>query len=384
MKKQVFVTGVYQTKFGELWDKSLEDLLMEAGRGALKDAGVKGKDIDLVVVGNKLGGKISGQDHLGCLAGELLNICSGIRIEAACASGGVAVHQGVVAIRAGRAEKVLVIGVEKMTDKKNGEIAEALMGAASEEERLAGLNFAGLYGLMARKYMDKFKAKRKDLGLISVKNHENACFNEKAHFRMEIGIDQVLKSVMVAEPLGLFDCSPISDGAAAVILSTKSEIRNSKGKVEILGSQIAVDSLGLAERKSLVELKASREASKRAYREAEISVDDVDIAEVHDCFSIAEIMAYEDLGFCKKGEGFKELKKGRFNRDGKLPVNLSGGLKACGHPVGATGVKQIVELVKQLSGKAGERQVKGVNIGLAQNVGGTGGTVVVHILRKNI
>jgi len=380
MKKQVFVTGVYQTKFGELWDKSLEDLIIEAGEGAMKEAGVKGKDIDLVVVGNKLGGKISGQDHLGCLAGELLNIGQGIRIESACASGGVAVHQGIQAIRAGKAKKVLVIGVEKMTDKKNGEVSEALMGAASEEERLAGLNFAGLYGLMARKYMDKFKARREDLGLVSVKNHENACFNEKAHFRMEIGIDQVLKSVMVAEPLGLFDCSPISDGAAAVVLSGE---KGKKG-IEMLASQIAVDSLGLAERKSLVELKASREASKKAYREAEISADDVDIAEVHDCFSIAEIMAYEDLGFCKKGEGFKELRKGKFNRNGSLAVNLSGGLKACGHPVGATGVKQIVELTKQLRGEAGERQVKGVEIGLGQNVGGTGGTVVVHILRKNV
>ena len=380
MKKQVFVTGVYQTRFGELWDKSLEDLIIEAGEGAMKEAGVKGKDIDLVVVGNKLGGKISGQDHLGCLAGELLNIGQGIRIESACASGGVAVHQGIQAIRAGKAKKVLVIGVEKMTDKKNGEVSEALMGAASEEERLAGLNFAGLYGLMARKYMDKFKARREDLGLVSVKNHENACFNEKAHFRMEIGIDQVLKSVMVAEPLGLFDCSPISDGAAAVVLSGE---KGKKG-IEMLASQIAVDSLGLAERKSLVELKASREASKKAYREAEISADDVDIAEVHDCFSIAEIMAYEDLGFCKKGEGFKELRKGKFNRNGSLAVNLSGGLKACGHPVGATGVKQIVELTKQLRGEAGERQVKGVEIGLGQNVGGTGGTVVVHILRKNV
>jgi len=378
MKKRIFVNGVYQTKFGELWDKSLEDLIIEAGEGAMEDAGVKGKDIDLVVVGNKLGGKLSGQDHLGCLAGELLNIDRGIRIEAACASGGVAVHQGIGAIKAGKAEKVLVIGVEKMTDKKNGEVAEALMGAASEEERQASLNFAGLYGLMARKYMDKFKARRKDLGLVAVKNHENACLNEKAHFRMKINIEKVVQGVMVAEPLGLFDCSPISDGGAAVVLSGE----GGKNSVEVLGSQITVDTLGLAERKSLVELKATKEAGKRVYKEAGISTEEVDIAEVHDCFSIAEIMAYEDLGFCEKGEGFKDLKKGRFNRKGKLPVNLSGGLKACGHPVGATGVKQIVELVKQLSGKAGERQVKGVKIGLAQNVGGTGGTVVIHILGK--
>jgi len=379
MKKRVFINGAYQTKFGELWDKSLEDLIIEAGEGAMKNAGVKGKDIDLVVVGNKLGGRMSGQDHLGCLGGELLNIDQGIRVEAACASGGVAVHQGVQAIISGKYKKVLVIGVEKMTDKKNGEITEALMGAASEDERLSGLNFAGLYALMARKYMDKFKTKRKDLGLVAVKNHENACFNENAQFKMKVDIEKVMDGVMVAEPLGLFDCSPISDGAAAVVLSKE----KGKNSVEVLGSQIAMDTLGLAERKSLVELKATREASKMACREAGIRVDDISIAEVHDCFSIAEIMAYEDLGFCKKGEGFKELKKGKFNRNGKLPVNLSGGLKACGHPVGATGVKQIVELVKQLSGKAGKRQVKKVKIGLAHNVGGTGGTVVVHILRGN-
>ena len=366
---KVFVKGGYQTKFGELWDKSLKDLILEAGLGAMKQAKIKPKEVDLVIVGNKLSGKVGGQDHLGALAAEALGIGKGLRVEAACASGGMAVHEAVQTIKAGEAKTVLVIGVEKMTDKNNGEIAKALMGAASEEERRAGLSFVGLYALMATAYMKKHKASKKDLAKIAVKNHKHASLNPKAHFPREVSVKAVMAAGMVAEPLGLFDCSPISDGAAGVVIS-------SKGKgVEILVSEIANDSLGLAERKSLLELRATRKAAERGYKRAGIRPDEIDIAEVHDCFTIAEILAYEDLGFCKKGEGYKGINK---------PVNLSGGLKACGHPVGATGVKQIVEVMNHLNDKAGERQVKGAKLGLVHNVGGTGGTAVIHILKGNL
>ncbi|MFH2061671.1 MAG: thiolase domain-containing protein [Candidatus Beckwithbacteria bacterium] len=364
----IVVSGGYQTKFGELWDKSLVDLIKEAGEGAIKDAKIQKSKIDLVIVGNKLAGKIDGQEHLGSLAVDCLNIqASGMRVEAACASGGLAVHQAVLAIKAKQAKTVLVIGVEKMTDKSNGEISQALMAAASEEERRVGLSFAGLYALMAKAYMEKYRAIKKDLARVAVKNHKNACLNKKAHFQREITIETVLGASMVAEPLGLFDCSPISDGAAAVVIS------EGDSGVEVVASEMACDSLGLSDRESLTELKATQIACQKAYLTSGSLPEGVDLAEVHDCFTIAEVLALEDLGFCKKGEGFKGV---------KIPINTSGGLKACGHPVGATGVKQIVEIYKQLSGQAGVRQVKNARVGLTHNIGGTGGTAVVHILRR--
>lgn len=368
----ITITGAYQTKFGELWDQSLEDLIVESGQGAM--AAAKTKKIDLVIVANML----AEQNHLGALAVQLLGLppVPALRIEAACASGGVALHQAVMTIKSGQAENVLVIGAEKMTDKSNGAVAAALMGAASEQERQAGLTFVGLYALMARVYFDKFRLNKNDLAYVAVKNHRHASRNPKAQYPFPVDLETVLKSSCVASPLHLFDCSPITDGAAAVIVS------NQAGGVEISASQIATDSVSLTERESLTELKATKIACQKAYTEAGIGPADIDLAEVHDCFSIAEIMAVEDLGFCQKGEGAKKIRSGEFDHDGRLPVNLSGGLKACGHPVGATGIKQIVELVTQLQGKAGERQIKQAKIGLAHNVGGSGGTAVVNILRK--
>lgn len=373
----IYITGAYQSKFGELWDQSLEDLIIEAGRGAMADAPNAG--VDLVLVANM----ISEQEHLGALSAQLLSLKNipALRVEAACASGGVAVNQAVTAIKAGAAKNVLVIGAEKMTDKNNGSIAAALMGAASEAERQAGLTFVGLYGLMARAYFDKFKITKNDLAHVAVKNHRHASLNPKAQYPFSVEMETVLKSSCVASPLHLFDCSPISDGAAAVILSTKHEARNSK-QIQIIASQVATDSVSLTERESLVELKATKIASQKAYQEAGLGPENINLAEVHDCFSIAEIMAVEDLGFCKKGQGAQRIKAGDFDHDGRLPVNLSGGLKACGHPVGATGIKQIVEIYDQLIGRTGARQVKNARVGLAHNVGGSGGTAVVNILRK--
>src|SRR3989338_4968511 len=316
----ISVIGAYQTKFGELWDKSLEDLIKEAGNGAIDDAHLKKTQIDLVIVANML----AEQNHLGALAVQLLGLGSvpGLRVEAACASGGVALYQAVTAIKAGEAENVLVIGAEKMTDKSNREIAAALMGAASEAERQAGLTFVGLYALMARVYFDKFRATKNDLAYVAIKNHRHASKNPKAQYPFPVELETVLKSSCVASPLHLFDCSPITDGAAAVVVS------NEPAAVAITASQIASDSVSLTERESLTELKATKIASQKAYEQAGIKSNDIDLAEVHDCFSIAEIMAVEDLGFCKKGEGFKKIKSGEFDHDGRLPVNLSGGLKA--------------------------------------------------------
>lgn len=353
------ILGGYQTKFGELFKVGIEELILEASIGAIKDSRIKNRQIDLVIVANKLAGKVVGQDHLGSLTASLLRIkAPGLRVEAACASGGVAIYQAVQAVKSGQAEMVLVVGVEKMTDKSNGEIAMALMGAASNEERRSGLSFPGLYALMARRYMKEFGASRRDLARVAVKNHKNAMKNEKAQFKREITEEMVLVASMVAKPLGLLDCSPISDGGAAVVIG------RDRGKVEIVSSEMASDSLGLSERESLIKIKATKEAGEKAYKKAGVKASDIEVAEVHDCFTIAEILALEDLGFCKKGEGYKGV---------KIPINTSGGLKACGHPVGATGVKQVVEICKQL---------KKYKIGLTHNVGGTGGTVVVTVMRR--
>lgn len=377
----VGIKGVYQTKFGELWDKSLMGLMLEAGEGAINNAKIERKKIDLILVANMLGGVLEGQNHLGALAGELLGLKNtpAFRVEAACASGGVAINQAAMAIKAGQAKNVLVIGAEKMTDKSNGEVALALMGAASEAERLAGLTFVGLYALMARVYFEKFKANKDDLAYVAIKNHKHASLNPKAQFPFPVLLETVLKSSCVASPLHLFDCSPITDGAAGAVISGEDGKEN---KIKLAASQIATDSINLTERESLVELKATKIAGQKAYQEAGIKPEEIDLAEVHDCFSIAEIMAVEDLGFCRKGEGFKRIKAGDFDLGGRLPVNLSGGLKACGHPVGATGVKQLVEIVTQLRGEAEKRQVKNCRIGLTHNVGGSGATAVVNILKK--
>lgn len=375
---KIHVAGIGLTKFGELWNKSLTDLALEASLEAIADAGITAKSIEAVFVSNMLSSRLSGQDHLGSVVTSLLGInASAARIEGACASGGLAVHMAVQSLLSGLYETVLVLGVEKMTDSSVSEITTALMGAGSEEERSAGLTFPGLYALMARAHMDEFGTTREQMAKVSVKNHFHASLNEKAHFPFAVSLEKVLTSPTISHPFTLFDSSPISDGAAALIL----RVKPSQKAVSIVASGVATDTIGLAARKSLTSLAATKHAAKKALALARLEVKDIDVVEVHDCFTIAEIMAMEDLGFCKKGEGGRFVESGQTTLGQKLPVNTSGGLKACGHPVGATGVKQVVEIAQQLRGKAGKRQVDGAKVGLAQNVGGTGATVVIHVLQ---
>jgi len=375
---KVSITGTGITKFGELWDKSLLDLAFDAGNEAIKESGLKKEQINALFVGNMLSAKFDSQGHLGPAVAQVLGLVSpAFHIEAACASGGLAIHLAAQAIEAGEYENVLVLGAEKMTDVSTAEAASGLMGAASEEERDAGLTFPGLYALMAQAYFAKYQVSQKDVAYASVKNHLHASLNENAQFGNKITVEQVLKSMEIANPLKLLDCSPISDGAAAVVLSKK----ESK-KPFISASSTKTDTLSLSQRKTLTEIIAAQEAAKSAYRSAGVSPNDIDLAEVHDCFSIAEVIAMEDLSFCKKGEGAKLIKTGKTTIGGKMPVNTSGGLKACGHPVGATGVKQVVEITRQLEGRLTKRQVKNPKIGLTHNVGGTGATVVVNIIQN--
>ncbi|MBI4065064.1 thiolase domain-containing protein [Candidatus Gottesmanbacteria bacterium] len=382
----VSIIGASTTQFGELWGVSPRSLAREAVFGALKDARISPKNIQALFVGNMLSGILGGQEHLGAFFSEELGLTvPAFKIEGACASGGLALHIAVNSILSSQYETVCVLGVEKMTDHKPEDVATALMGAGSEEERMSGATFPGLYALLTQVHMKAFGTTEEQLAAVSVKNHYHASLNPNAQFQKILTATQVMKSTKIADPLKLLDCSPISDGASAVIItSDKRQATSDRRNVKIVASTVATDTLGLAQRTNLTELQATKDAALRAYKTASITPNDIDVAEVHDCFTIAEILALEDLGFYKKGKAADAIDRGEVTHGStkRLVVNPSGGLKGCGHPVGATGVKQVVELVEQLRGSAGKRQVRGARVGLAHNVGGSGATAVVHILKR--
>ena len=377
----VFITGAAATKFGELWGTSPKALAREAFDNAIKDSGLDKKNVEALFVGNMLSGILGGQVNLGALFAEDLGLTNvaAFHIEGAGASGGMAVHTAVNSVLSGQYKTVAVLGVEKMTDYDSEIIARAQTGAGSDEERKSGVTFVGLYAILARDYMQKYGVAQEELAAVPVKNHFHASLNPSAQFHHLLIIAAVMKSPLVADPLKLLECAPVSDGAAALIIT------NIKGGVEIIASEVATDSLALAQRKSLTELEATQIAARKAYNKSGFGPKDIDVAEVHDCFSIAEIIALEDLSFFAKGQGCGAISKGQVTLGSSkhLTVNTSGGLKAAGDPVGATGVRQIVEIVDQLKGRAGTRQVAGVKVGLAQNVGGSGATVAIHILKNN-
>ncbi|MEI7960816.1 MAG: thiolase domain-containing protein [archaeon] len=381
---KIGVLGIGITKFGEIWDSGLRELLLDAQLRALNDAKITPKQIDALYTGNMCAGPLSGQLHIGAMATENLNIDKpSVRVEGACASGSLALRQGIHAIEAGEADIVMVSGVEKMTDVSTEQVTTALMGAGDEElEGFNGLTFPGLYALLANAYMKEYGLTREILAEVSVKNHFHGARNSYAQFQNEITVDTVINSTMVADPLTLFDCSPITDGAASIIIASEEVAKKAKAEVYITGSGLATDTLALARRKSLLRLDAGIAATERAYTQAKITAKDVNFAEVHDCFTIAEIYAVEAIGFAKQGEAARLYASKQTYFDGKKPVNTSGGLKACGHPVAATGVKQAIEAVMQLRGEAGKRQVKGATTGVTYNVGGSGGSACVHVFKK--
>ena len=382
MKVEILAGSV--SKFGELWDVSPRDLVKGVVLEALFETRLKTGEIEAVYIGNMLSSSLGGQDHLGAFFSEVLGLnVPAMKVEGACASGGLAVHAGILAVTSGLYKNVLVVGIEKMTDHKPEEVAKALMGAGSDEEREAGATFPGLYAMIARAYMKKYGVSEEDLASVAVKNHYHASLNSHAQFRFPVTIEQVMKSSVVSSPLKLLDCSPISDGAAAVILGQGSGVRG-QGSVNIIASAVATDSLGVADRSDLTSLKSTVLAAKKAYWQAGIKPSQIDVAEVHDCFTIAEIIAMDDLGFFPRGKSAQFIRRKKTTLGFGYPVvNTSGGLKAAGHPVGATGVKQIVEIYRQLKGVAGKKQVKNAKIGLTHNVGGSGATAVIHILKSD-
>lgn len=384
--RRVAIVGAAMTKFGEDWERGFRDLIAEAGVKAIDDANMSGKEIDAIYGGTMAAGRLIGQEHITALIADYmgLNPIPATRVEAACASGGVALRTGYLAVGSGLHDIVVVGGVEKMTDVPAGDAVVALGGAGDQEwELFMGATFPALYAFIARRHMHEFGTTEEQMAMVAVKNHHNASKNPYAHFHNEISVRDVMKSKRVASPLKLYDCSPITDGAAALVLAPLERARKYTDiPIEIVASSQASDTLALHHRKSLTTLNASVEASRKAYNMAKVKPNDIDVCEVHDCFTIAEIIAYEDLGFVKKGKGGRAIEDGETALDGKTPVNTSGGLKGCGHPVGATGVKQAVEITWQLRGEAKNRQVNGAETGLTHNVGGSGATCVVSIMKR--
>ena len=388
-KPLVSIISAGLSKFGKLEGLYAREIFAEAAKEAFDRCPILDpkKDVQALFVGH-MGESYEHQGHTGATVADwagLLHIPA-TRTENACASSGAALRAGIFAVLSGLCDVVMVGGVEKMTHRTTPEVTEFLaMASDFPFEQWHGITFPGLYALMATAHMHKYGTTEEQLAMVAVKNHHNGFLNPKAHMQREITLEKALSSRVIAWPLKLYDCSLITDGASCLIIA-KPEIAKkfTDMPVHIIGSGQASDSIGLYERESLTSLIAAKIAAKQAYDMAGVKAGEIDIAEVHDCFTIAEIIAYEDLGFCKVGEGGKLIGSGETRLEGRLPVNTSGGLKSKGHPVGATGTAQAYELYLQLTEQAEKRQVKDTKMGLAHNVGGSGATATVHIFKRGV
>ncbi|MGQ9558096.1 MAG: thiolase domain-containing protein [Desulfurispora sp.] len=387
--QEVAIVGAGQTRYGDFPELGVKELFALAYREMLKsvDRGLDPQQIQAAYIGCLSAG--SGF-QLGQLAPLLMGHVglphiAAVRVENACASGGYALYSAACAVAAGKYDLVLAAGVEKMRDVSSAKGRYWLgVSGDTEYERLAGSTFAGIYALMAARYMHQYGLKREHLSMVAVKNHRHALDNPKAQFRKEITLEEALRGAPVAHPFNIWDCSPTSDGAAVVLLCNARIARSFTDRLVYLkGFAVASDYLAIHDRDSITGLAATRRAAAAAYQQAGVKPADISFAEVHDCFTIAEIMAYADLGFCREGEAWRLLEEGTTRREGRLPVNNSGGLKAKGHPIGATGVGMAVEIFSQLRGEAREpsRQLKNPGLALSHNVGGSGGTAAVFIYR---
>jgi acetyl-CoA C-acetyltransferase len=385
--RNVAIVGVGITRFGEHWEFGLRELVAEAGAKAMMEANMDGREIQAIYGGTMSAGRFVGQEHIGALIADYCGLTPlpAVRVEAACASGSLALREAYMAIQSELFDIVVAGGVEKMTDVYTEQAATTLGGAGDQQWEVAyGATFPALYALMARRHMHEYGTTEEQMASVAVKNHHNGSMNPIAQFPFEVTLEQVMESSKIADPLKLLDCSPITDGAAVVILaSEKVAGKYTDSPVWINASAQASDTLALHDRKSITTLNAAVLAGKDALKQAKMTTRDLDIAELHDCFTIAEICAIEDLGFVKKGKGGKAIQDGQFDLGSNLSTNTSGGLKSCGHPVGATGVKQAIEVTLQLREDAGKRQVNGAEVGLTHNVGGSGATCIVHILSRN-
>ena len=381
---KVCVLGAGSTKYGKLED-SITDIALQASVSAIESAGIESKEIKSGYISNVFG-VADKQVHLGPVIMSNLGISDkpSLSIESACGSGSVSFREAYANVAAGFYDVVLVTGVEKVTHTGT-EWTTTYFSYCSDffYEGQAGVSFPGLFASMARAYITEFNASEEDFAAVAVKNHENGLLNPKAHLRKKITIDDVMNSAVVASPLKLYDCCPFSDGASAVIICSEKFAKQQGGDyVEVIGSGRGGSPAALQGRDHITTIPSTKIAADAAYKMANITSKDIDFAEVHDCFTIAEVVDTEDLGFFEKGKGVEAVRDDQTSLNGKIPINPSGGLKSKGHPIGATGVGQVVEVYDQLTGNAGERTVKNAKIGLTHNFGATGASCAVHIFQR--
>jgi acetyl-CoA C-acetyltransferase len=380
--RDVSVIGIGQTPVLENWEKSLRHLAADAVLAAMHDAGIG--QADALYVGNMLSGEIAGQEHLGALIADFVGLrgIEAFKIEAACASGAAAVRMGYMAVAGGLADVAIAVGVEKMTDEAGDIVAGGLaLAADGDYEVLHGLSFVAINAMLMRRYMYAYEIQHKDFANFAICAHQNAVHNPNARFHSPLTLEQFERAPMIAAPISLMDSSPIGDGAAAVVLCPSGQARAFSSKsVRIAASAVATDSLSLHDRNDPLRLQAVEYSARKAYDQAGIRPDDIDFFEVHDAFSVMAALSLEASGFAEPGKGTFLAREGEIFLHGRIPIATMGGLKGRGHPVGATGVYQVVEAVQQLRGECGPNQLAAPRYGMAQNIGGSGATVVTHIL----
>ena len=382
--RDVSIIGIGQTPVGEHWDKSLRHLAYEALAAAMRDANVE--RADAIYVGNMLSGEVSGQAHLGPLIADFAGLrgIEAIKVEAACASAAAAFRQAYIGVASGVQDIVIALGVEKMTDDVGSALTAGLASAADADyEVVHGITFVALNALIMQRYLYEYRLLREDFAGFALNAHANGANNPNAMFQRPISREQFINSTMVAEPIGLLDASPMTDGAAAVILCPTDQAREfSTSAVRVKGSAVATDSLSVHDRRDPLWLQAAEDSANRAFRQAGVTPEDLDFFELHDAFTIMSALSLEACGFAERGQGTWLARDGEITPEGKIPITTRGGLKARGHPVGATGLYQIVETVQQLRGEAGKNQIPNARLGMAQNIGGSGATIITHILES--
>jgi acetyl-CoA C-acetyltransferase len=378
--RQVAILGVGQTPVREHWELSLRDLAVQAGRAAMEDANLD--KVDAIYVGNMTSGSLNQQRHLGALVADFLGQwgVEAVRMEAACGSAGSTMRQGIMAVASGEKEAVLVIGVEKMTETSGKEVTAALTGAADADyEVIHGVSFVSINALVMRRYMHEYGYQREDFAPFAINAHANGAKNPNALFRRPISLKEFQAGREVADPVTLYDASPIGDGAAALLLVPAEKAPSA---VRVVGSASATDTISVHDREDPVWLDGAKKSADQAYTMAGIGPEDVDFFELHDAFSIMAALSLEASGFAERGQGVRLAQEGAITPTGRIPIATMGGLKARGHPVGATGLYQLAEATLQLRKEAGEAQIDGVRTAMTQNIGGSGATVVTHILQK--
>jgi acetyl-CoA C-acetyltransferase len=383
--RDVSIIGIGQTKVAEHWDRSLRHLAADAVLAAMEDAGVEPTAMDALYVGNMLSGLLTGQEHLGALIADFVGLrgIEAVKVEAACGSGAAALRLGYAAVAGGLHDFVVVMGVEKMTDTVNAETTTGLaMAADADYESIHGLTFVSVNALLMRRYMHEHGVEHEDFAGFAVNAHLNAGGNPHAMYRNKITAEQFARARMIADPINLLDSSGIGDGAAAVVLCPTHLAREySNGRaVRIRASSMATDAVAVHDRSDPLWLSAVEASAFKAYQQARVGPRDIDLFEVHDAFTIMSTLSLEASGFAERGKGVWLAKAGEIGLEGRIPISTMGGLKARGHPVGATGVYQVVEVAQQLRGEAGSNQIADARWGMAQNIGGSGATVITHIL----